>query len=91
MMISDFEVKGAVVTRGILRRIFFLLLIGQSLSSCGTLLDFASHYNDCSYPGCERKARKGSSYCSHHDGGLMKDKIDNSLKRIRVQSAKRQY
>lgn len=74
-----------------MKKFIVFILLSVILSSCSSLLDFASHYNDCSYPGCERKARKESSYCSHHDGGLMKDNIDNSLKRIRVQSAKRQY
>ena len=62
--------------------ILFLFLLSVFFSSCSFLLDFASHYDDCSYPGCERKARKGSSYCSHHDGNLTKNSIDNSLRNI---------
>lgn len=71
------------------KSVFFLFLLSGLLSSCSSLLDFAIHYNDCSYPGCERRVRKGSSYCPHHDGNLMKNNINNSLRSIGNQNRNR--
>ena len=67
------------------RRKHIVLLLASLafiLSSCGTILDIANHYNDCSYSGCVNKAKKGSAYCAHHDYGAMKGNVDKSLEKV---------
>lgn len=65
------------------RNLCLLLLLVTVCSSCTTLLEVLFDYNQCAYPGCTRKARKTSSYCAHHDAGLMHDNIHKSLERMR--------
>ncbi|MDD4056010.1 MAG: hypothetical protein PHG42_09520 [Bacteroides sp.] len=62
--------------------ILFFTLLFISLSSCSTLLDLASTYDECSYAGCSNKARSGSAYCAHHDYNLMKNNLNKTFERI---------
>ena len=85
MIVLKFKSSTVIISRTIGMGVS-LFLLSWLLSSCSSLLDFASHYNDCAYPECDRRVRKGSSYCSHHDGNLIKNNIDNSLKNVRNQN-----
>ena len=73
------------------KKVLIFFLLSGLLSSCSALLDIVSHYDDCSYPGCDRKIKKGSAYCPHHDGNLMKNNINTSLKNMRKQASVGHY
>lgn len=65
---------------------FLLALLAFTLSSCATLLDAFTHYDDCAYSGCVNKSKKGSAYCAYHDYGTVKSSVNKSLENVRRQS-----